>query len=226
MANRKSTKKYYFSVEGETEKWYLKWLQDLINETEQSAYKVSFDCPVQKNPYKRAKTLNIINTEKKKVEIYHISDYESGEEIHAKEFIETMDNMKKANESGKFITYKSGYSNLTFDLWIILHMADCNGLVSHRKNYITHLNRAYDESFENMDGYKHEDNFKRCLGKLQLTNVIDALNRAKDIMRRNQENGYTLHQYKGYKYYKENPSLAIWEVIEKILKECELICKR
>lgn len=30
------------------------------------------------------------------------------------------------------------------------------------------------------------------------------------------------HQYKGYKYYKENPSLAIWEAIEKILKDCEL----
>ncbi len=28
MVNRKLTKKYYFSVEGETEQWYLKWLQD------------------------------------------------------------------------------------------------------------------------------------------------------------------------------------------------------
>lgn len=39
MANRKSTKKYYFSVQGETEQWYLKWLQDLINGTEQAAIK-------------------------------------------------------------------------------------------------------------------------------------------------------------------------------------------
>ena len=28
---RKETKKYYFSVEGETEKWYLDWLQKTIN---------------------------------------------------------------------------------------------------------------------------------------------------------------------------------------------------
>lgn len=223
MANRKSVKKYYFSVEGETEHWYLKWLQELISTTEESAYKVSFDCPVQKNPYKRAKTLNILNTEKKKIEIYHISDYESDDLIHVKEFIETMDNMKKANDSGKFITYKFGYSNLTFDLWIILHRADCNGYISHRDNYIKPLNRAYDENFESMGEYKHEDNFKRCLAKLQLSNVIDAVNRAKAIMQRNQENGYVLHQYKGYKYYKENPSLAIWEAIEKILRDCELI---
>lgn len=31
MPVRKITKKYYFSVEGETEQWYLEWLRDLIN---------------------------------------------------------------------------------------------------------------------------------------------------------------------------------------------------
>ena len=28
---RKETRKYYFSVEGETEHWYLNWLQNTIN---------------------------------------------------------------------------------------------------------------------------------------------------------------------------------------------------
>lgn len=219
MAKRKSTKKYYFSVEGETEQWYLKWLQDRINEKEEATYKVSLDCPIQKNPLKRAKSLVVTG----KTEVWHISDYESDEPIHVKEFIETMDNMKAAKSLGKQISYQFGYSNLTFDLWIVLHMGDCNGSISHRKNYLAPLNRAYDEHFENMDEYKHEANFKRCLGKLQLSNVIDAVNRAKTIMQNNQNNGYTLQQYKGYKYYKENPSLAIWEVIEKILKDCGLI---
>ena len=71
--------------------------------------------------------------------------------------------------------------------------------------------------------YKKEANFKRCLGKLQLSNVIDAIGRAKKIMLKNQENGYILHQYKGYRYYKENPSLMAWEAIEKILADCKLI---
>lgn len=182
----------------------MKWLRDVINDTGKSVYKVSFDRPVQKNPYKRAKTFIVLKTENKKVDIYHLSDYESDEPIHVQQFTETMDNMKKANEAGNFINYKFGYSNLTFDLWIILHKADCNGSVSHRKNYIAHINRAYEERFESMDEYKHEDNFKRCLGKLQLSNVIAAVNRAKAIMQRNQDNAYTLHQDKGYKYYKEN----------------------
>ena len=135
MAKRKPTNKYYFSVEGETEQWYLKWLQDTIN---------------------------------------------------------------------------------------ILHMTNCNASFSHRKQYITPINRAFGEKFQNMDEFKEENNFKRCLKKMDLSNVIAAVDRARKIMQRNQENGYTLYQYKGYQYYKENPSLAAWEAIEKILKDCEL----
>lgn len=219
MADRKITKKYYFSVEGETEHWYLKWLQKLINDTEQSKYKVSFDCPIKKNPLKHAKSLNVIS----KIDIYHFFDYESNDAIHVQRFTDAMDNMKKVRKSGRQITYHSGYSNLTFDLWIILHMTDCNGSYTHRKQYITPINRAFHEHFENMDEFKKEDNFKRCLKKIQLSNVIDAVMRAQKIMQRNQENGYTLHKYKGYTYYKENPSLAVWEAISKILKDCGLI---
>ncbi len=123
---------------------------------------------------------------------------------------------------GKQINYKFGWSNLTFDLWIILHKADCNGSVSHRRNYISHLNKGYGEKFENMAEYKHEKNFKRCLSRLQIVDVNQAINHSKAIMKRNKENGLTLHEYKGYKYYKENPALMIWEVIEKILVECQL----
>lgn len=219
MKKRKITKKYYFSVEGETEQWYLKWLEKQINNADESICNVSLDCPVQKNPLKRAKSITIT----KKTEIWHLSDYESDEKIHTENFIEIMNQMKKAGTLGKQIIYKFGYSNLTFDLWIILHKIDCNGFVNHRKNYINYINRAYNEHFENMDMYKHESNFKRCLQKLQLKNVIDAIKRAKIIMDSNKDNGYILQQYKGYYFYKENPSLAIWEIIEKILKDCKLM---
>lgn len=84
MAKLKQTKKYYFSVEGETEQWYLKWLQSLINDTPESEFKVSFDCPVQKNPLKRAKSIVVTG----KTDIYHISDYESDEDAHVREFRE------------------------------------------------------------------------------------------------------------------------------------------
>ena len=218
MAKLKQTNKYHFSVEGETEQWYLKWLQGLINDAPEAKYKVSFDCPVQKNPLKRAKSIVVTG----KTDIYHISDYESDDEIHVREFRETMDNMKLAKELGKQINYKFGYTNLTFDLWIVLHKSNCNGALSHRRLYLQHINRAFDENFENMDDYKHESNFKRVLGKMTLQNVKEAVERAKLIMQRNAENGYVLQEYKGYRYYRENPSLAIWEVIERVLVECGL----
>ena len=89
MIKRKSTLKYYFSVEGETEQWYLEWLQDQINNAPEAVSKVSFNKQIQKDPLKRAKSLAITD----KVEIWHLSDYESSEEVHVKRFRETMDRM-------------------------------------------------------------------------------------------------------------------------------------
>ena len=149
MIKRKRTLKYYFSVEGETEYWYLEWLQDQINNSPDAANKVSFNKQIQKDPLKRAKSLPITE----KVEIWHLSDYESSEEVHVKQFTETMDRMAETKNLRKQIAYKFGYSNFTFDLWMILHKMDCRSAYSHRKQYITPINKAYDESFENMDSY-------------------------------------------------------------------------
>jgi len=90
MIKKKSTQKYYFTVEGETEKWYLEWLKGEINKCEKAEYNVSFDIQIEKNPLKRAKSLTVTG----KTEIWHLSDYESDEPIHVKQFNETMDNMK------------------------------------------------------------------------------------------------------------------------------------
>ena len=58
---------------------------------------------------------------------------------------------------------------------------------------------------------------------MTIDDVKEAIKRAKDIMNKNKENGYILENYKGYKFYKENPSLSIWEIIEKMLCECSLL---
>lgn len=39
MIKRKSILKYYFSVEGDTEQWYLEWLQNQINNASNAAKK-------------------------------------------------------------------------------------------------------------------------------------------------------------------------------------------
>ena len=90
-----------------------------------------------------------------------------------------MDQMKKAMGLGKQIVYKFGYSNFTFDLWIVLHKTDCFAHLTHRKDYLSYINRAYSKTFESMDEYKYEDNFKQCLNQLTLSDVIKAVERSK-----------------------------------------------
>lgn len=215
----KENRTYYFSVEGETEKWYLDWLQRMINADPTAMYTVKLDSKVQKDPLARAKQLTIIG----KTEITHVFDYESEEPVHVKQFITTLDRMKAAQNSGKDIKYHLGYSNFTFELWIILHKSDCNGILNHRSQYLAPINRAYDQQFESLKQYKHEDNFKHVLDQLTLDNVRNAIQRSKAITQRNKDDGYILHQYKRYKYYKGNPALSIWESIEKILRKCRLL---
>ena len=76
-----------------------------------------------------------------------------------------------------------------------------------------------------MNDYKHENNFKKCLGQLTIEDVLDAIKRSKDIMNQNLKKGYILQEYRGFTYYRENPSLSVWEVVEKILIDCNLLAQ-
>jgi len=216
---RKETRKYFFTVEGETEKWYFEWLQRAINGESAAIYTVKFNCPIQKDPLKRAKSLVTLE----KTEITHVMDRESEEEVHIQQFETALSRMKSAEKIGKNIKYNLGYSNFTFELWIILHKADCIGSLTHRRQYILPLNKAYSEQFDDLDQYKHEGNFKRILAKLTLDDVGQAVRRSKAIMQTNKENGYSFCQTKGYRYYVENPSLSIWGIVERIMTECGLL---
>lgn len=214
----KRTLKYYFSVEGETEKWYLDWLREAINGVPAATHKVSI-VSKKKEPVAFAKSLSLLN----KTEVTDLFDYESDDDVHSERFRRRLDGLKRASNLGKQIRFSLGYSNFTFELWIILHKVDCNTLLTHRRNYCHYINRAFDESFENLAQYKHEASFRRVLGKLSIDDVVAAIERAKAINERNEQNALVLQQYKGYRYYRENPSLSVWVTIEKILKDCHLI---
>ena len=121
MNVRKRKIQYYFSVEGETEKWYLEWLQRQINSTDNAAYGVVFNVKVEKDPVNRVKGMAILT----KTDIWHFSDYESSEPEHVKQFQSTMARMEQSQHL-KQVKYHFGYSNLTFDLWMILHKKNCN----------------------------------------------------------------------------------------------------
>lgn len=216
---RKEKRTYYFSVEGETEKWYLEWLQNTINALPEAKYVVKLDRKVEKDPISYVKRLTVLQ----KSEITHVFDYESNDPEHIGQFKSTLDKMKKAQATGKSVVYRLAYSNFSFELWLILHKSDCNGPLTHRKQYLDKINVAFDENFASLGAYKEEANFRRLLGKLSLEDTRNAIRRARSIMEQNQRNGYALQTYKGFSFFRENPSLSVWETIEKILKDCQLL---
>ncbi|WP_211093501.1 RloB domain-containing protein [Cohnella fermenti] len=216
---RKPIQKYYYSVEGETEEWYLRWLEQLINDDSNSIFKVSIQSKIEKDPLKYAKKLNMIS----RTIVTHLCDYESNDTEHTTQFRGTLNSLKETSRQGKKIDYRLGYSNFTFELWITLHKADCNTSYNHRRQYLDPINRGFNEKFTELAQYKRESDFKRILRKISLSDVKDAVKRAKIIMQRNKQNGLVPHEYKGFHYYADNPSLTIGDSIESILKDCKLL---
>jgi len=217
LGERKETKQFFFTVEGETEQWYLLWLRDKINSDKKATYKVSIVPKVQQSPLKFAKGV----TAKSVPRVVHICDIESNDDVHVQKFQRILSELKEAKKA-KGISYGLGYSNFTFELWMVLHKKNCNGPLNVRTQYLNHINQAYGEHFENLEQYKHENYFKRCLEALELADVREAIRRAKSIMEKNKTDGKQYIQYKGFKYYKENPALTIYEAVEGILLECGL----
>lgn len=218
MSERLETKKYTFTVEGETEQWYLYRLRDLINSCGERKYHVSVDVRVQQSPKKFYKNASAKITP----EVFHICDIESNELVHKEKFERILSEMKEAGEY-KRIKYRLGYSNYCFELWMVLHKRACNGSLSHRSQYLGSINQAFGEHFENLDQYKHENNFKRCLSSLTIEDVRSAVRRADIITEENKKNGKKLVKYKGYSYYRDNPALSVHEAVRMMLTECGLM---
>lgn len=212
------TKKYVLTVEGETEKWYFLWLKEQINKCESRSYNAAIIPKVQQSPTSFYKGTNAKVTP----EAFHICDVESEDAYHIDKFQSVLKEMKEA-KSQKNIKYHLGYSNFTFELWIILHKKDCFRAFSNRKKYLVPIQQCFGEKFEDLDHYKQEVAFKRCLNKLTLDDVKSAIKRSKRIASQNEKDQKKVVKYSGFSYYRENPALSINEVVEKILVECGVL---
>jgi hypothetical protein len=213
--SRKITKKYLFYVEGETEKMYLLHLQNLINQCKESEYKVKFKSENKKFTTQIAKSTNILaNTI-----VYNIFDYESAADNHIKQFKDRLDEFQKISKLRR-ISCKIGYSNFTFELWMILHKIDYGSPLQHRDQYVTPINKAYNKNFKCIDDYKKEKVFLKILSSITFNDIKDAVKRAKKIREKNKEIHGNHSEYKGFIYYKDNPDLTIHECVETILKDC------
>ena len=108
---RKQTLTYYFSVEGETEQWYLEWLEAQINANEDSNYIVKFISKVQKDPVSFVKKLVV----QKKTTIWHLSDIEGSSAEQIQTVHDTLGRCLSVFKSFSDITH--GYPPLCSGQW-------------------------------------------------------------------------------------------------------------
>lgn len=107
-----------------------------------------------------------------------------------------------------------------------MHKNQQMSLVSHRKQYVKGINKAFNEDFQFIDDYKQEKNFKRILKKITLEDVVLAINNGNKIRTMNKENSkQNYRKYGQFEYYTKNPDITVNECVEQILKECGAIKK-
>lgn len=217
---RKVTNNYYLSVEGETEKWYFNHLQNLINNSDKASHKVIFNIKISKSITKYAKSTTVIYPSK----FFHICDYESNDESHRIQFDNILNELRNVKKINRNINYKLGYSNFSFELWIILHKGKCAKHFSHRRQYLEKINEFYGENFESLTSYKEERNFNKILNQITLDDVIQAVKNGKEIRDINIKDSSQNYRKNGnFEYYTENPDMTIYECVGQVLSECELL---
>lgn len=218
MAERKPNIKYFFTVEGDCESWYLEHLQSLINNNPDAVCTVQIETIITRELEKTAKTINPVTVPQT---LYHLCDVEGIDVEDQTRFENYLKDLKSIKKQ-KGLQYDLGYSNFSFELWMILHKKNCNGCLTYKKEYLALINKAYEQKFISLKSYKNKDNFRKCLDKIGLSDIKTAIVKSKNIMamrKRNRDKEISLYTYK---YYKDNPALTIWQSIEKILKDCKL----
>lgn len=216
----RQTKQYYFSVEGYNEKWYFEHLEKLINQSDEAVFNAKFYIKIDKSPISRIKSINIPVYSGKEIPVFHVMDYESNEDEHVKQFKKAVDELAIVKQKYRSYKYKFGYSNFAFELWLMLHKRICDFSVADRSKYVGYINSLYGTNFTKLKDNKNQEAFSKLLEKINLDDVKTAVRNASRVRPYQESIGYRIGDYKGFKYYKENPDLTINECVDIILKEC------
>lgn len=210
---RKEKEQFLFSVEGETEQWYLEYLEDLINArlNELKACFVVDLVPKVCSPKKFMKTYSTIA---RNTICFHVFDYDNDES----RFKNMLGEMQYAKEQ-KGIKYQLGYTNICFELWMILHKTDFLKPFSDPTGYTGIIQKFFDTPFKKLDDYKREKTFKKILLEISLIDVYNAVQRAEKIQKQ-RESLSKCESFKGFTWYKDNPALSLHECVKLILAFC------
>ena len=218
--DRKESRLIYMSVEGvNCERLYFEHLKKLINSSGKNKYNLALT-PKVVAPLDFAKR-NSYKPKDKAILFMHIQDIEDyNDEVQRRKFLSLIDDMRKA-ETIFDIKYQLGYSNYTFELWMLLHVTDMNYSVQDRYAYLAPIKQHFHKQYRSLDDFKREEEFQSILDTyVTLESVKTAVERANRIVASNGEQGKTCDDYRGIRFYHDNPDLSIHEVVLKIFEIC------
>jgi len=217
--------KFFISCEGKTEKWYFEWLQKMINDNSKTKNKIEFKF-LNVTPSSFTKSnFNIYTQGMLKGSYFcRIQDIESYSNDSLKQFTDLLKSNKEAKKLFPKYNFYIGYSNYTFEVWIISHMSKVKTEVD-RKNYYKQINNAYNKAFSNNDDYKHENNFKSLLDMLTLDNVINtAIPTCENMRNYNSTNNPEQKKSEyNFDYFLSNPDTSLHEFVKIILSNSGVI---
>lgn len=203
---------YKGACEGDQERLYLKHLMGLIQQCESRNYDVDFNFYHTEggSPLvvaKRASTIPAFDGQQIRVAIFD-------HDLKETDFRYALDVCKKEK-------IFPAYSNLCFDLWLILHKTNFSGCVNHTGQYVPIIRQIYNLPAE--ADIKKEAIISNILSQIQLADVHQAIRNAFETTRNNSKVGTPCFTDRSVEYY-PNPDLLIHQFIDKVLNETGCTC--
>ena len=214
---RKFNKTYYIFVEGETERWYFEHLERLINSYEFKNQNVKFVIKRIRWPESAAKSVVSIYP----VDCFQVFDFEGTSDEDETNFERILSEYRDIRKYHSNVNYSLGYSNLTFELWMILHRKNIEGHVANKHSYLKYINKAFSKSFISLNDFKDEKNFKAILSEyIHLEDIKIAIRNAEKIRERKVLSKAKANEMCKFKYYIDNPDCTIHECVKTIFNDC------
>ena len=225
--SRSESRQFYMSVEGANcERLYFEHLAKIINHSSQHKYNLKI-APKAMSPMQYAKRTAYKPVDRRRsgkdlpyIHIQDIEDYYDAEQ--RQKFYRIIDEMRTAEQTFG-ISYCMGYSNYTFELWMLLHVADMTASVANRGAYLRSINQYFKRKYISLDEFKNAAEFQRILDEfITLDTVFDAVRRAERIVVDNATQSKNKIGYRGVTFYPDNPDITVHEVVQMIFDVCEV----
>ena len=185
-------RQYVAYFEGLQEKLYFNYIAELIKK-EYPNIQIKF------NSIKNLPALSRNSTIMKKIAIY---DYDMNE----------VEFRKRANINKNIEIY---YSNVCFDLWLLLHKTMYEKVVNSPSDYENDIKKFY--ALNNNVNIKQERIINKILEQISLDEVKNAIKNSKNIINRKLNNDFIKINNK-FGYY-DNPATNLYEFFDSLFSE-------